>query len=85
MNFEKMLKEFDWLITDSENRVISIYKNPNLEHFIILCQEELKKPEAYEILKAHILENEEIFLAHMGCEDEKELTVDTAILKLHNA
>ena len=81
---DKIIKAFDMLIADSQKQGISIYKNPKLENFIILCQGELKIPEAYEILKAHIKENEDIFLDRMGDEDEKMPTIDIAILKLEH-
>ena len=84
MDMDKMIKAFDVLIADSEKKGISIYENQGIEHFIIQCQEELRMPEAYEILKAHIKLNEDVFLERMGDENEKVPTIDIAILKLRH-
>lgn len=81
---EKMIKAFDMLIAESEKKGISIYKNQAISNFIIQCQKELQRPEAYDILKAHIKDNEEIFLERMGDDDEKAPTIDVAILKLRH-
>ena len=84
MDMEKMIRAFDMLIADSEKKGISIYENQGIAHFIIQCQEEFKMPEAYEILKAHIKDNEDIFLARLGDGEDQVFTIDTAILKLEH-
>ena len=84
MDMEKMIRAFDMLIADSEKKGISIYENQGIAHFIIQCHEELKMSEAYEILKAHIKENEDVFLERMGDDADKVPTIDIAILKLRN-
>lgn len=81
---DKLIKAFDELMADSIKNGISIFKNPRIEHFIILCQEDLSKPEAYQALERHIQENEDIFLSHMKTDSSETLSVNLAVLKLRH-
>ena len=79
-----MIKEFDRLISDSMKKGISIFKNPQINSFVMLCNKELSMPEAYDALKEHAEENEQIFLAHMSDSPTEILTIDTALIKLRH-
>ena len=81
---DKLIKAFDELMADSIKKGISIFKNPLIEHFIILCKEELSHPEAYDALAEHLKQNEEIYLSHMSDDPSESLTVNLATLKLRH-